>query len=196
MLALQLTAKHTKCAQNAQKRHFSAFLAVFLMCALCAIWHFPAFYGCFYAHSMSVHVYTRFLSSAGLPPDTLPLAVQRYDTKTILTNFCVKISQWNAFLGRRLRSLQGEAYANRAEGYAICVRSLLHVWPKEHIPPQTSTCLQPYMAAMWHADAWFLPKGHAKHKDRADMVYLPRTTAFPHTNSPTLRTSCTLFNKL
>ena len=130
MLALQLTAKHTKCAQNAQKRHFSAFLAVFLMCALCAIWHFSAFYGCFYAHSMSVHVYTRFLSSAGLPPDTLPLAVQRYDTKTILTNFCVKISQWNAFLGRRLRSLQGESYENRAEGYAICVRSLLHVWPQ------------------------------------------------------------------
>ena len=35
------------------------------MCALCAIWHFSAFYGCFYAHSMSANLYTLFLSSAG-----------------------------------------------------------------------------------------------------------------------------------
>ena len=168
----------------------------------CAIRHLSAFYECFHAFTSDTHATCTLMRPTLIAVRTcwlllprLRLAVQRYDTKTILTNFCVKISQWNAFLGRRLRSLQGESYENMAEGYAICVRSLLHVWPKEHIPPQTSTCLQPYMAAMWHDDAWFLPKGHAKHKDRADMVYLPRTTAFPHTNSPTLRTSCTLFNK-
>lgn len=43
MLALQLTAKHTKCAQNARKRHFSAQYAVLLMCALLCYTAFVGF---------------------------------------------------------------------------------------------------------------------------------------------------------
>ena len=135
-MSLQLTAKHTKHAQNARKRHFSDCLADNV-----------------HLHDVCTHVYTR------LRPLGLPLAVQRYDTKTILTNFCVKISQWNAFLGRmrcaiqaegyairaisgmvsatgygrRLRSLQGEAYANRSYSFHGFIFACLHAgWPPRH----------------------------------------------------------------
>ena len=43
MLALQLTAKHMKRAQNARKRHFSAQYAVLLMCALLCYMAFLGF---------------------------------------------------------------------------------------------------------------------------------------------------------
>ena len=180
LFALQLIAKHTKYAQNVRKLHFSACLAVFLMCALCAIWHFSAFYGCFYAHSMSVHVYTRFLASAfatsyGTCWLLLPrqparlLRLQRYDTKTILTNFCVKISQWNAFLGRRRHFFR-----------IVLGRMMRHTFPQ--------------CCTLTHNDGrQFLAFIHGLHapQDMADMVFMPRKTAhFP----PAIGTSCILFN--
>ena len=91
MLALQLTAKHMKRAQNARKRHFSAQYAVLLMCALL---YYTEFVG-FLRMLSRFHVrYARIaVRTCRLLLPRLRLAVQRYDTKTILTNFCVKISQ-------------------------------------------------------------------------------------------------------
>lgn len=107
-----------------------------------------------------------------------PLAVQRYDTKTILTNFCVKISQWNAFLGRRRHF------------FRIVLGRMLR-----HLRKKPASC----MAAMRHDDNWMM-------SDMALLDYTasmrqrigpPRCSWhaqrpwFP----PEMRTLCTRFNK-
>ena len=105
------------------------------VCAMC----YMAFLGFLRLLLRSQHVRTRVHTLSGLCRLALPLphsrlnSVQRYDTKTILTNFCVKISQWNVFLGRRLRSLQGEAYANRSYPVHGLIFACLHAgWPPRH----------------------------------------------------------------
>lgn len=158
-----------KRAQNARKRHFSAQYAVLLMCALLC---YMAFLGFLRLLLRSQHVRTRVHTLSGFCWLALPLphsrlnAVQRYDTKTILTNFCVKISQWNVFLGRRrhfcrivlcrrLRHTWQKRHAFNTE-YG---RRLRHTWPEY-------TWLKPYKAAMRNAYDWMM----------AATVFLPRTT--------------------
>ena len=154
------------------------------MCALCAIWHFS---DCLAdnvhlqdvrarVHTISVFGWIRAtlpLAACRFRPLGLPLAVQRYDTKTILTNFWVKISQWNVFLGRRrcaiqdeggairviivmvsatwygrrLCLLQGEAYANRSYPFHWLIFACLHAgWPPMpclHTRPFHMQCAPP-----------------------------------------------------
>ena len=58
MLALQLTAKHTKCAQNAQKRHFSAFFGRILnVCAMCYMAFLGFFTDAFTRYARNVHAH-------------------------------------------------------------------------------------------------------------------------------------------
>ena len=155
------------------KTAFSACLAVFLMCALCAIWHFSACFAAIATCSMSSQCTHACQISAGLYC-RLRLAVQRYDTKTILTNFCVKISQWNVFLGRR----RCHTCHNRH-----CFRH--RVWPKATLIARRSirqrfpkfTYLQPYRDAMWHADAQRWPPIPCLHTRHA---LLSRTEMLPH----------------
>ena len=139
----------------------------------CAIRHLSAFYGCFYAFTSDTHATCTLMRPTLIAVRTcwlllprLRLAVQRYDTKTILTNFCVKISQWNVFLGRRrhfcrivlcrrLRHTWQKRHAFNTE-YG---RRLRHTWPEY-------TWLKPYKAAMRNAYDWMM----------AATVFLPRTT--------------------
>ena len=99
------------------------------MCALCAIWHFSAFYGCFYANSMSVHVYTRFLASAGLPYRCHILALTRCKG-TIRKPF------WQTFVWK----FHNEMYFY-AEGYAHCKANHTQIGPK---------------ATPFASEAWFM----------------------------------------
>ena len=94
----------------------------------CAIRHFSAFYECFHAFTSATHATCTLMRPTLIAVRTcwlllprLRLAVQRYDTKTILTNFCVKISQWNVFLGRRRHFCR-----------IVLCRRMRHTWHKRH----------------------------------------------------------------
>ena len=139
----------------------------------CAIRHLSAFYECFHAFTSDTHATCTLMRPTLIAVRTcwlllprLRLAVQRYDTKTILTNFCVKISQWNVFLGRRRHFCR-----------IVLCRRLRHTWQKRHAFNTEQgrrlrttwpeyTCLKPYKAAMRNAYDWMM----------AATVFLPRTT--------------------
>lgn len=118
-------------------------------------------------------------------------AVQRYDTKTILTNFCVKISQWNAFLVRRRCAIQAECGAIRViivivsdTGYCRRLRSL-----QGEAYDNRSYPVHWFIFACLHAGG---PPRRNSHDWRRAANALLACTDFPHA----IRTFCTWFNKL
>ena len=146
-MVLQLTAKHTKCAQNARKRHFSACLVAFLMCALCAIWHFSACFAAIATCSMSAHTCThacnlsasRLLAACGAK-----VRYENHSDKLLCENFTMKriFRPKASFLPHRFMP-NAAPYVSEA------------AWFQHGIGPKATlfvTFLQPYRAAMRHAD--------------------------------------------